>query len=375
MGLEPSAGVATGSGGMTGAFEDGLRARIAAEGPLPVETVMADANAAYYARGTAIGAAGDFITAPEISQVFGEVCGLWMAVVWQMLGMPRPATLAECGPGRGTLMADALRALAPVPAFRAALEVHLVETSAALREAQRTVLGDAVSAWHDGPGTLPERSLFLIGNEFVDALPIRQYVRVGDGWHLRRVGLAEDGRFVFVVGERVAADDLDPGVRAGAPDGAIAEVCPAARAFVADVARRIVASGGAALLIDYGHAVAAGGETLQAVSRHQYHSLLEGLGTVDLTAHVDFQALDEAARSVGARGHGPVEQGAWLRALGVEARAAVLCRDASPGQAEAVRAAVHRLVDPTQMGSLFRVFAVTGPGVGSLPGFEGGLTS
>jgi SAM-dependent MidA family methyltransferase len=272
-------------------------------------------------------------------------------------------------------MADALRALAPVPAFRAALEVHLVETSAALRETQRAALGDVVTAWHDALETLPERPLFLIGNEFLDALPVRQYVRVDDGWHLRRVGLAEDGRFVFVVGEAVTADDLDPRVRAGAPDGAIAEVCPAARAFVADVAQRVVASGGAALLIDYGHGVAAGGETLQAVSRHQYHSPLEGLGSVDLTAHVDFQALDETARSVGARTHGPVEQGAWLRALGAEARAALLCRDAVPKQADAVRAAVCRLVDPTEMGSLFKVFAVTGPGLGPQPGFEGGLTS
>jgi len=214
---------------MSTPVEDRLRARIAAEGPLPVEDVMAEANAAYYARGTAIGAAGDFITAPEISQVFGEVVGLWTAVVWQLLGMPKPVSLVECGPGRGTLMADALRALAPVPAFREALEVHLVETSPALREVQCATLGDAVTAWHDGLETLPDRPLLLIANEFLDALPVRQYVRVGAAWHLRRVDVDADGAFRFVTGEPVAADDLDPRVRARAPDGAIAEVCPAAR--------------------------------------------------------------------------------------------------------------------------------------------------
>ncbi|WP_299439188.1 SAM-dependent methyltransferase [uncultured Rhodospira sp.] len=356
---------------MSTPVEDRLRARIAAEGPLPVEDVMAEANAAYYARGTAIGAAGDFITAPEISQVFGEVVGLWTAVVWQLLGMPKPVSLVECGPGRGTLMADALRALAPVPAFREALEVHLVETSPALREVQCATLGDAVTAWHDGLETLPDRPLLLIANEFLDALPVRQYVRVGAAWHLRRVDVDADGAFRFVTGEPVAADDLDPRVRARAPDGAIAEVCPAARDVVAAVARRVAARGGAAVFIDYGHAVSAGGDTLQAVRRHAQHPVLQGLGTVDLTAHVDFQALAESAESAGVLSHGPVDQGSWLRALGAEMRAAQLCRHANENQAEAVRSGVRRLIDPGEMGTLFRVFAVTAPGLASPPGFEG----
>ena len=207
-----------------------LRGRIRAEGPLSVEAVMAEANAAYYAAGPVLGAEGDFITAPEISQVFGEIIGLWLAVVWQGMGAPGRVILAECGPGRGTLMADALRALAPVPAFRDALELHLVETSPALRARQRDALGDAVTAWHDDLGGLPDDApLLLVGNEFLDALPVRQVVRRGASWRLRRVGLTPDeGGFCFVEGETVPADDVAESVRHGAPEGAIAESHPAA---------------------------------------------------------------------------------------------------------------------------------------------------
>ncbi|MBB4287360.1 class I SAM-dependent methyltransferase [Roseospira goensis] len=356
---------------MTSSLEERLRARIAAEGPVPVETVMAEANTAYYARGTAIGAAGDFITAPEISQVFGEIIGLWLAVVWQMIGAPRPVTLVECGPGRGTLMADALRALAPVPAFRAALDLHLIETSPTLRACQRAALGDAVTAWHDTLETVPaDRPLLLVANEFLDALPVRQYVRAPDGWRLRRVGLETTGGFAFVAGEPSAADDLAVWVRDRAPVGAVAEVCPAAREVMASVGRRLARSGGVALVIDYGHAVSAAGETLQAVRAHRFHTVLDALGTADLTTHVDFQALGEAARAAGAMVQGPVEQGPWLRALGVEARAAMLRRTASDAQAASIQAAVRRLIDPGEMGRLFRVFAATEPGMAALPGFE-----
>jgi len=356
-------------------LDDSLRARIAAEGPLPVEAVMAEANATYYARGTAIGAAGDFITAPEISQVFGEIIGLWMAVVWQMMGAPERVTLVECGPGRGALMADALRALAPVPTFRSALSVHLVETSPALRETQRAALetaGVIGPAWHDSLETIPDDApLLLVANEFIDALPVRQYVRVGEGWHLRRVGVDRDGALAFVIGEPVSAEDLHPRVRAGAPDGAIAEVCPAGRAFAADLARRVTRQGGAGLLIDYGHGRSAAGETLQSVRRHAHHPVLRDLGRADLTTHVDFEALSEAMRKEGASVHGPVEQGVWLRGLGAEARAAVLRRGASPNQDREIQQAVHRLIDPAEMGTLFRVIAVASSGLATLPGLEG----
>ncbi len=358
---------------MTTPLEDSLRARIAAEGPLPLETVMAEANAAYYARGDVLGAAGDFITAPEISQVFGELIGLWMAVVWQMMGAPERVCLVECGPGRGTLMADALRALAPVPAFRAALQVHLVETSPTLRAHQRRTLAGADVIWHDSLDTVPtDRPVLLVANEFVDALPIRQYARQGEHWRLRRVGIDPDTSLLTVVdGEGVAADDLDPAVRTRAPDGAIAEVNPAGRAFAAAVGARLASRGGAALIIDYGYPGAATGDTLQAVRRHRYHPLLQDLGTADLTAHVDFQALATAARASGAMVCGPVEQGAWLIGLGVEARAARLRAAASPAQERGIRAAVHRLIDPREMGRLFRVIALAAPTLAPPPGFDG----
>jgi len=358
---------------MTRSLEDHLRARIAAEGPLSLETVMGEANAAYYARGDVLGAAGDFITAPEISQVFGELIGLWMAVTWQAMGAPDRVCLVECGPGRGTLMADLLRALAPVPPFRRALDIHLVETSPTLRARQRDTLADVAITWHDTLDSVPDdRPLLLVANEFVDALPIRQVVKRGADWRLRRVGLdpARDA-LAFVDGETVPADDLAPEVRDSAPDGAIAEINSAGRAFAAAVGARLVARGGAALLIDYGHARAAAGDTLQAVRRHRFHPVLSDLGDADLTAHVDFQSLAEAAREAGATAHGPVEQGEWLMSLGVEARAAMLRAGAAPNQNEMIRQAVRRLIDPSEMGRLFKAFAMTAPGVASPAGFDG----
>jgi len=358
---------------MTTPLERTVRERIVKDGPVSLETVMAEANATYYARGDGLGAAGDFITAPEISQVFGELIGLWMAVVWQGMGAPTRVGLVECGPGRGTLMADALRALALVPAFRNALDVHLVETSPTLRARQREVLPEGSVTWHDTLDTVPEdRPLLLVANEFLDALPIRQYVRRAGGWRLRRVGMdGPSGPLTFVEGEPVPADDLDPTVRAGAPEGAIAEVNPAGRAFTAALSRRLVAQGGAALLIDYGHARAAAGDTLQAVRRHHHHPVLRDLGAADLTAHVDFQAVAESARAAGASVRGPVEQGEWLIGLGVEARAAMLRQGATPDQDRALRSAVHRLIDPREMGRLFRVIALAAPNMAPPPGFDG----
>jgi len=352
--------------------DDLLRARIRAEGPLPVEQVMAEANAAYYARGEAIGADGDFITAPEISQIFGEIVGLWLAVVWQQMGSPGRVILAECGPGRGTLMTDALRALAPVPAFREAVELHLIETSPALRALQAKALGDAVHAWHDDLDALPDGApLLVVGNEFLDALPVRQVVRRGGTWCLRRIGLEPDGSGLrFVDGEPVAADDLAASVRHGAPDGAIAETHPAGRKVMAAIGERLVNQGGAALLIDYGHAVSAAGETLQAVRGHRSLPVLADLGNADLTSHVDFQEAGAAARAAGASTRGPVEQGVWLRSLGAEVRAAALQRSVPPDQGEAVRGALHRLIDPASMGSLFKAICVTAPDAPCPPGFE-----
>lgn len=320
-----------------------------------LDRFMQHAAAAYYARPGAIG--GDFTTAPEISQAFGEVLGAWCAVMWDRMGRPDPVILAECGPGRGTLMADALRALAGVaPAFRRALRLHLVETSPALRAAQRRALGEAV--WHDGVASLPDGPLLLLANEFLDALPIRQFVRRGEGWMERYV---EGGAFVEVALPRGA--EALPGV---APEGAILERCEPARSLIATLAARPRL---AALFVDYGHA-GGFGDTLQAVAGHATGlDPLAGPGSRDLTAHVDFAALAEAAREAGAAAFGPIPQGILLQRLGLATRAAMLAQ-ARPRLARDILSGAERLLAPERMGRLFKALAVCDPALGVPPGFE-----
>ncbi|WP_270936275.1 SAM-dependent methyltransferase, partial [Falsiroseomonas oryzae] len=252
---------------------------------------MARAVAAYYARPQSpFGRAGDFTTAPEISQAFGEVLGAWCAVTWERMGRPDPVLLAECGPGRGTLMADALRAVAQAaPAFRATLRVHLVETSPGLRAQQARALGPGVAGWHDDLAGVPDGPLLLLANEFLDALPIRQFVRRGGAWMERHV---QDGAFV----DLPAADA--PALPDGAQEGAVKEVSEPALAFARALAARLAAQGGAALLVDYGPATPGFGDTLQAMRAHETGlDPLAEPGTRDLTAHVDFPAIAAAART------------------------------------------------------------------------------
>jgi NADH dehydrogenase [ubiquinone] 1 alpha subcomplex assembly factor 7 len=345
-----------------------LARRIRATGPLSVAEYMAEAlghpRFGYYATRDPLGAQGDFITAPEISQVFGELIGLWCAEQWERMGCPAPVLLAELGPGRGTLMADALRAVARVaPRFRAALRLHLVETSPVLRAAQAQRLAEAAPTWHDSLATLPDAPLLVVANEFLDALPIRQFVRGAEGWHERRVGLAPDGRslaWVVDAGAGAAAALLPPAIGNAAPVS-LAEVCPAALSLAATLAARLTAQGGAALFIDYGYYPSACGDTLQAVQRHRRHDVLVAPGSADLTAHVDFAAFAAAATAAGACAYGPVSQGDFLAALGLAQRAATLLRQASPTQAETIRSACRRLIDPAQMGTLFKVLALADP--------------
>lgn len=306
---------------------------------------MAEANAHYYATRDPFGAAGDFVTAPEVSQMFGELIGLWCVEVWRAMGAPRPLRLVELGPGRGTLMSDALRAAGLAPDFLAAADVWLVETSPVLRAAQARAVPRA--GFREAFAETPDGPLLLVANEFFDALPVRQFVRQGQGWIERRVGLDGD-RFIFL----------------GA--GEVAEAAPARDAAMAEIARRVAAFGGAALAIDYGYLESAPGDTLQAVREHRFAPPLEAPGEADLTAHVDFAALARAARAEGAAVHGPVEQGDFLRALGVEARAAAL----RPRGGAAVDAALRRLTAPDAMGSLFKVIAVTHPDLAPPPGFS-----
>ncbi|HTR18297.1 MAG TPA: SAM-dependent methyltransferase [Acetobacteraceae bacterium] len=322
--------------------------------PERLDHFMARAAAAYYARHDPF---QDFITAPEIGQAFGEVLGAFAAVVWQMMGAPDPVLLAEAGPGRGTLMEDALRAVGKVmPGFRAALRLHLIETSPRLRDAQRAKLPDAT--WHDTIAELPPGPLILLGNEFLDALPIRQFVRRGDVWLERYV--AED-RFV----ECLAAP-----LGFAAPEGTVVEVCDAAQEIVSGLAARLAAEGGLALFLDYGHAASAPGDTLQALRDGQPADPLADPGAADITAHVDFGALASAARAAGAAVHGPVEQGAFLTKLGLFQRTERLALGQPPERATALRDAAARLAGADRMGRLFKVMAISDPALPMPPGFE-----
>ncbi len=317
---------------------------------------MARAAAAYYATRDPF---QDFATSPEISQAFGECLGLWAAVTWQAMGRPSPVLLVECGPGRGSLMADALSAIAEMmPDFRAALQVHLVETSPRLRQVQATKLGDAVAAWHEDVASLPEAPMILLANEFLDALPIRQFIRRADGWRERHVA---GGAFVELPSDVTLPED--------APEGAIQEVNEAARHFATWVGTRLKRHGGAALLIDYGPAESGFGDSLQAMRRGAPVDPLTTAGEVDITAHVDFAAFAAAARAAGAVAHGPLPQGVFLQRLGFMTRAAMLAR-LDPAHAQAQLAAAHRLTAPEAMGRLFKALALCDSRLPIPAGFE-----
>ena len=356
------------------ALEAALKRLIALEGPIPVERYMAlclgDRQHGYYTTRDPFGAAGDFITAPEISQMFGELIGLWAAAIWQMMGAPTPVHLVELGPGRGTLMADALRAANVLPAFAEALQIHLVETSPVLRAVQERALCQATQPirWHDAIDTLPDGPAIIIANEFLDALPVRQFQRTERGWHERLIGLGERGELVFGLSpESVGLVGVPD-----APDGAVFERCEAGLAMTSVLAVRIAGQGGAALFIDYGHTRQGFGDTLQALRRHAFADVLSHPGEADLTAHVDFQAMAAAARAAGAAVSGPVTQRDFLLDLGLGERCRALIQAArSPEQASEVESAYARLTDgaPTGMGALFKVMGFAQPGLSVLPGF------
>ncbi len=333
------------------ALPERLARAIALAGPIPVSQYMAAANAQYYATRDPFGAAGDFVTAPEISQMFGELVGLWGADLWDRAERPDVAWV-ELGPGRGTLAVDATRAMA-----RAGLtpDVHLVETSPLLRAAQTERLPDAT--WHDAVETLPtDRPLIVIANEFFDALPIRQLVKGPEAWRERLVA-CQDILFLPIAGKPVP-DAVIPEPLRASPPGSVLEVSPAGVAVIRTLAARIAMQGGALLIVDYGHEGPVLGETLQAVKRHGFANPYENPGDHDLTAHVDFTTLAAAAQASGAVAWGPVEQGEWLVTLGIDSRAAALAR-ATPDQAERIAADRMRLVG--EMGRLFKVLAVTCP--------------
>lgn len=354
-----------------------LIALIRASGPMTVADYMAaclsDPEHGYYMAREPFGRGGDFVTSPEVSQMFGELIGLWAVATWQAMGSPPRFVLAELGPGRGSLMADLLRAARLRPAFLAAAEVHLVETSPRLRRAQEAALAGHDVTWHQAVGELPTGPLIAVANEFFDALPIRQFVRTRDGWAERMVGIDETDRLVF--GLRPAAEPAprDAGAdqqAAGHRMGAVLEVCPAATAAMSSLAARLAAHGGAMLAIDYGYEGPAFGETLQAVRGHRYDDPLAAPGEADLTAHVDFAALARAAAEAGAAPRPLIAQGEFLRRLGIAERAARLAAGKDQTARAAIAAAAQRLTAPDAMGGLFRVLAVSAPGL-ALPAFDG----
>jgi NADH dehydrogenase [ubiquinone] 1 alpha subcomplex assembly factor 7 len=358
-------------------LETEIRRRIAVAGPMPVGEFMAlcltDRAHGYYTARDPLGERGDFVTSPEISQMFGELIGLWMAAVWQQMGAPDNVRVIELGPGRGTMMNDALRAAKVLPAFREAAVLHLVEISPALQAVQERTLEQlpVPMYWHSALTDVPKGPAIVVANEFFDALPVQQAVKSAHGWHQRLVAIDEEGRLAFTAAPAPMApfERLLPPNAGAAPPDAIFEWRTDTVAM--ELGRRLAGDGGGALVIDYGHATSAVGETLQAVGRHAYADPLSAPGRIDLTAHVDFQALARAVESMGAVSFGPIEQADFLRRLGIETRAAALKAKAAPAAAAAIDSALARLTGHgrTGMGTLFKAIAFAHPQLGRPPGF------
>jgi NADH dehydrogenase [ubiquinone] 1 alpha subcomplex assembly factor 7 len=357
-----------------------LKARIAslieAQGPMSLAQFMTlallDPKQGYYATRDPLGSGGDFITAPEISQMFGEMVGLWLVQAWADQGCPKNPRLVELGPGRGTLMADILRAAQVAPEFTADLEVVLVEASPALQAVQAEKLrglGADISWQSQFDDSLADRPLFLAANEFFDALPLRQYVKTARGW-CERIVTAEDGELSFVLAPVPVPSSAIPADREPAPDGGVYEISPAAMALAQDIARIVATKGGAALMIDYGYSQPSGfSETLQAVSGHRFADALAEPGQDDISAHVDFAALVQAGRLGGAAVFGPLTQGLFLANIGIVERAEQLMA-ANPDQGKSILQAIERLIGNDQMGRLFKVLAFAPPLVGGMAGFS-----
>ena len=355
-----------------------IRKRIKLAGPMPVRQFMTlcltHPDYGYYVTRDPFGAGGDFITSPEISQVFGELIGLWAASVWQAMGQPENVRLVELGPGRGTMLIDAMRAVQVLPAFRSAVVLHLVEVNPKLRERQQQMLGtiDVPAMWHETFDEVPEGPVIVLANEFFDALPINQAIKQFNGWYERVIEVDANDNLIFSIASEVIPlfDQLVPRAARDAPVGAIYEWRTDNVAL--GIGQRVSREPGAALIIDYGHLKSTAGDTLQAGGHHNFVSPLLSPGEVDLTAHVDFEAIGLAAESMGARVHGPVEQARLLRNLGIDKRAAALKAYASPEKGGEIDSACQRLLgeSKTGMGKLFKALAITHPDIKTVPGFE-----
>ena len=343
-------------------LEEIIAAMIEAEGPMPIDRYMALCLGhpvhGYYMTRDPFGVLGDFTTAPEISQVFGELIGVWLINTWVALGSPSPFALVELGPGRGTLMADVLRVAKSMPEFAAAAQVHLVETSPVLRHMQQAKLGDV--NWHDHVGTLPEIPCLIIANEFFDALPIQQFENRSGRWFERCVGIGE-GKLIL---------GLVPAAARAGGDG-VYETSSVSFAVTEDLGWHIAKHGGAALVIDYGHLKSAAGDTLQALRKHEFVSVLDFPGEADVTAHVDFEALAKGFIVGGAELLPMLTQGQFLNAMGLEMRTTKLVAKLEGAAKADFLAGSKRLADVAQMGNLFKVMAVAQESRQPIYPFEG----
>ncbi len=342
-----------------------IDAQIRATGPMSLATYMAlclsHPRHGYYAVGRPIGAAGDFITAPEISQMFGELIGFFFVNLWQQMGQPTSFTLLELGPGRGTLMQDALRAASKADGFENALHLQLFESNDLLKGEQEKRLGRYSPYWAGEIDAVGGDPIFVIANEFFDALPIKQFIKTDDGWHERLVGLKDDIRS-FGLSPTPIAESAAPEAVHGAFPGEVLELSAAAADAMQRIARKVAVQGGAILAIDYGYAQTQTGETLQAVKDHAFADPLEAPGEADLSAHVNFEVLGAAAKATGLAVTDLAAQGDWLLRLGIGERAKALAR-ANPAEAGNIARAVERLTSPEQMGTLFKVLCAHSPGL------------
>jgi len=355
---------------------DEIRRRIAVSGAMPVADYMrlclTDPQHGYYVKRDPLGAGGDFTTAPEISQMFGELIGVWMATVWRQMGAPENFRIIELGPGRGTLLDDALRATKAVPGFREAAVLHLVEISPALREIQERRLAKTglTMLWHERLEDVPAGASIIVANEFIDALPVHQAVKQQHGWHERVVTVSAEGNLAFDIAPEPMQffESSLPRPLRQVPLGSIYEW--RADTIALELGRR-TRDQGAALIIDYGHAHSGLGDTLQAVARHTFTDPLRAPGMADLTAHVDFEALAQCAETMGARIHGPIRQRDLFLRLGIDKRAAALKSAVSKQKAAEIEVAFSRLIGggARGMGELFKAIAIAAPKFGPLPAF------
>ena len=353
---------------------DFLRRRIALDGPISIADYMHDAlghpEFGYYMRQDPFGVHGDFITAPEISQMFGELIGLWCAATWDQMEKPRETKLVELGPGRGTLMSDALRATRGNSEFHKAINVHLIETSKTLRACQRETLADHHIDWHESLQALPDGPAIFLANEFFDALPVHQLLHRNGAWHERMVSYNNDVfEFVLEKSPSKLSELLSQNLRNDATDDSIVEISPASIAMANAIGRHIHKYDGVALIIDYGYLSSHTKNTLQAIQHHKIVDVLDAPGCADITAHVDFSTIASAVNGF-AKVHGPVDQGKWLKRLGIEHRRNNLAA-ANEEKIHEIESSYRRLTDSDQMGTLFKIIAITRTNAPTPAGFEG----